>query len=402
MKPKKQVYQVYLDNNATTRVDEKVIKYMNDFFKTDYAVASSQFSHTPGINAKDGVSKARHLISTQINAQTDELIFTSGATEANNLAIKGIALANKDPKKNKIIISKIEDFSIMNSAKSLERSGYTVEYIDVDPEGFINIKQLKSLIDNKTLLVSVIYANHEVGTMQDIKFISNIVHKDGAYLHTNAAAIFMQKPIDVKREGIDLMSISAHKIHGPKGVGALYIKDGVNIEKVTDGGFQEFNFRAGTENVPGIAGFGKAVEIYSEKDVQKVKKSRDYLYKEIISKIDGVQLNGPKDFNRRVPNNLNLSFDYVEGESIVLHLDMRGIAVITGSACFSRALQASHILMAMGFTHERAHSSIRFSLSKYLTKEDMDYTVKNVKEVVEKLRSLSPLVKVHVKSKKGK
>ncbi len=399
MKPKK---QVYLDNNATTRVDEKVIKYMNDFFKTDYAVASSQFSHTPGINAKDGVSKARHLISTQINAKTDELIFTSSATESNNLAIKGVALANKDLKRNKIIISRIEDFSIMNSAKALERSGYTVEYINVDPEGFINIKHLKSLVDNKTLLVSVIYANHEVGTMQDIKSISNIVHKHGAYLHTNAAAVFMQKPIDVKREGIDLMSISAHKIHGPKGVGALYIKDGINIEKVTDGGFQEFNFRAGTENVPGIAGFGKAVEVYSEKDVQKVKKLRDYLYKEIRSKIDGVQLNGPKDFSRRAPNNLNLSFDYVEGESIVLHLDMRGIAVITGSACFSRALQASHILLAMGFTHERAHSSIRFSLSKYLTKEDMDYTVKNVKDVVEKLRSLSPLAKVHVKPKKGK
>ena len=399
MKPKK---QVYLDNNATTQVDEKVIKYIEHFFKTDYAVASSQFSHTPGINAKDGVSKARHLISKQINAKTDELIFTSSATESNNLAIKGVALANKDPKKNKIIISKIEDFSIMNSAKALERSGYTVEYIDVDPEGFINIKHLKSLVDNKTLLVSVIYANHEVGTMQDIKSISNIVHKHGAYLHTNAAAVFMQKPIDVKREGIDLMSISAHKIHGPKGVGALYIKDGINIEKVTDGGFQEFNFRAGTENVPGIAGFGKAVEVYSEKDVQKVKKLRDYLYKEIRSKIDGVQLNGPKDFSRRAPNNLNLSFDYVEGESIVLHLDMRGIAVITGSACFSRALQASHILLAMGFTHERAHSSIRFSLSKYLTKEDMDYTVKNVKDVVEKLRSLSPLAKVHVKPKKGK
>ncbi len=392
---------VYLDNSATTRVDEKVIKLINHFFNTDYAVASSQFSHTPGIKAKDGVSKARYIISQQINAKTDELIFTSGATEANNLALKGTALANKNIQRKKIIISKIEDFSVMNTAKALD-PGYTIEYINVDKEGFVDFDHLKSLIDDETLLVSVIYGNHEVGTIQDIKSISKIVHKHGALLHTNAAAVFMQKPIDVKKEGIDLMSISAHKIHGPKGVGALYIKEGINIEKVVNGGFQEFNFRAGTENVPGIAGFGKAVEIYSKKDLQKVKKLRDYLYKEISSKIDGIQLNGPKDFSRIVPNNLNLSFDYVEGESIVLHLDMRGIAVITSSAYFSRALQASHILLAMGYSHERAHSSIRFSLSKYSTKEDMDHTVKNLKEVVKKLRDLSPLKKVRPKLKKGK
>ena len=383
--------QVYLDNNATTRVDDRVVEYMNHFFKADYAVASSQFSHTPGIKAKDGVSKARYIISTQINAKTDELIFTSGATEANNLAIKGIALGNEDTQRNKIIISKIEDFSVLNAAKALEKSGYIVEYIDVNKEGFIKLDHLRSLIDDKTLLVSVINGSHEVGTIQDIKSISKIAHKHGALLHTNAAAVFMQIPIDVKKDGIDLMSLSAHKIHGPKGVGALYNKKGINVEKIEDGGFQEFNFRAGTENVPGIAGFGKAVEIYSEKDLQKVIKLQDYLFKEITLKMDGVLLNGPKDFSRRIPNNLNVSFDYVEGESIVLHLDMRGIAVITGSACFSRALQASHVLMAMGFTHERAHSSIRFSLSKYLTKEDMDYTVKNVREVVEKLRDLSPL-----------
>ena len=395
------VRQVYLDNNATTKVDDRVIKYMNYFYNIDYAVASSQFSHTPGIKAKDGASKARYIISRQINAKTDEIIFTSGATEANNLALKGVALANKDERRKKIIISKIEDFSVMNSAKALEKSGYIVEYIDVDKEGFINLDNLKSLVDNSTLLVSVIYGNHEVGTIQDIEAISKIVHKHGAYMHTNAAAVFMQKPIDATEEGIDLMSLSAHKTHGPKGVGALYIKKGVSIERIMDGGFQEFNFRAGTENVPGIAGFGKAVEIYSNKDLQKIEKLRDYLYKEITLRIDGVLLNGPKSFNKRIPNNLNVSFDYVEGESIVLHLDMRGIAVITGSACFSRALQASHILMAMGFTHERAHSSIRFSLSKYLTKEDIDYTVKNVKEVVEKLRDLSPLKKFSRKSKQG-
>jgi len=389
-----QLKYVYLDNNASTKVDDRVIEYMNNFYSNDYAVASSQFSHTPGIKAKEAVIKARYVISRQINAQPDEIIFTSGATEANNLAIKGLAKANKDHNKKRIIISSIEDFSVLNSALSLETQGYVIKKVKVDNQGFLNLNHLVSLINRKTLLVSIIYGNHEVGTIQNIKKISQIVHKYGCYLHTNAAAIFMKKPINVKKEGIDLMSLSAHKIHGPKGIGALYIKKGVPIEKIIDGGYQEFNYRAGTENVPGIAGFGKAVEIFSQTDIQKVKKLRDFLYEEISSNIQGIQLNGSKDMKKRLPDNLNVSFDFVEGESIVLHLDMRGIAVITGSACFSRALQASHILLAMGFTHERAHSSIRFSLSKYLTKPDIKYTIKNLKEVVEKLRELSPLVSV--------
>ncbi|MBE0479160.1 aminotransferase class V-fold PLP-dependent enzyme, partial [Candidatus Aerophobetes bacterium] len=204
---------------------------------------------------------------------------------------------------------------------------------------------------------------------------------------------FLQRPVDVAREGIDLMSMTAHKVYGPKGAGALFLRKGVKVEKIMDGGFHEFDLRAGTENVPGIAGFGKAIEIFSEQDLKRTKELRNYLYEEIKSNISGVFLNGASDFNKRIPNNLNLSFEYVEGESVILHLDMRGIAVITGSACFSRMLQASHILMAMGFSHERAHGSIRFSPGKYTTKEDIDYTVKQVKEVVENLRELSPLKK---------
>ncbi|MBU1078048.1 MAG: cysteine desulfurase [Spirochaetes bacterium] len=393
--------RIYLDNNATTKVDDRVIKHMTTFFRNDYAVASSQFSHTPGIKAKNAVSEARHIISQKINSKTDEIIFTSGATEANNLAIKGTAAANKDPKRKKIIISRIEDFSVLNSAKNLERSGYTVQQVNVDNEGFVDMEHLRSLVDEKTLLVSIIYGNHEIGTIQDIKAISKITSEKGALLHSNAAAVFMQKPIDISDEGIDLLSISSHKIHGPKGVGALFVKKETPVKKILDGGFQEFDLRPGTENVPGIAGFGKAVEIFSREDLDTVSGLRALLYKQMRAKIKGIKLNGPEDFSRRIPNNLNLSFDYVEGESIVLHLDMRGIAVITGSACFSRALQASHILMALGFTHERAHSSIRFSLSKYLKETDINYSVKNTKEVVDKLRELSPLKKVEIKHKEG-
>ncbi len=383
--------EVYLDNNATTRVDPKVAEYMHKIFLDDYAVASSQFSHTPGIRAKDAVDKARDIIAREIHAKVDEIIFTSGATESNNLALKGLAFANMNSNRKKIIISKIEHFSVVDTVKKMERFGFKVEMVNIDNEGFIDRDHLKSLLDDQTLVVSVIHANHEVGTVQDIKTIAELVHKQGAYFHTNAAASFLQIPINVEQMGIDLMTITAHKIHGPKGVGALYVKKGIELDKINDGGYQEFNFRGGTENVPGIAGLGKAVEIFSNKDLVKVRELRNYLYEQIKANIKGILLNGASDFNKRIPNNLNVSFDFVEGESVVLHLDMRGIAVITGSACFSRSLHASHILLAMGFTHERAHGSIRFSLSKFLTKQDIDYTVKNVKEVVEKLRSISPL-----------
>jgi len=392
-----QIRRVYLDNNATTRVDEEVVEYMNNFYLDDYAVASSQFSHTPGIRAKEAVENARDVIARKIKAKNDEVVFTSGATESNNLALKGVAFANLNSKRRKIIVSKIEHFSVLDSAKKLEKFGFKVDYVNVDGEGFVDIEHLDSLLDDKTLLVSIIYANHEVGTVQEIKRISEIVHKYGAYLHTDAAVCFLQLPIDVDQEGIDLMSVSGHKIYGPKGVGALFVRKGINIEKIIDGGFHEFNLRAGTENVPDIAGFGKAVQIFSEKELKRVRRLRDYLYEELKSNLEGVLLNGASDFERRIFNNLNVSFEDVEGESVVLHLDMRGIAVITGSACFSRSLQASHILLAMGFSHERAHGSIRFSLSKYLKKEDIDYTVKNVKDVVEKLREISPLSEISKK-----
>jgi cysteine desulfurase len=383
--------KVYLDNNATTRVDDAVVEYMNRFYVEDYAVASSQFSHTPGIKAKEGVEKAREIISNKLNAGNNKIVFTSGSEEANNIALKGTALANRESGRNGIIVSKIEHFSVLDSAKSLGKQGFNVDFIDVDGEGFVDIDHLKSLVNDKTLLVSIIHGNHEIGTVQDLAAVSEVARKTGAYFHTDASFSFLQVPVDVEAAGIDLLSVSADKVYGPKGTGALYVSDRTKISKINDGGYQEFNLRGGIENVPGIAGFGKACDVYSQKDVERIASLRDYLYDRLKAEIDGVLLNGSSDFSRRLANNLNVSFDFVEGESVVLHLDMRGIAVITGSACFSRALQASHVLLAMGFSHERAHGSIRFSPGKFTTKEDTDYTVGHVKEVVTKLRELSPL-----------
>jgi len=282
-----QIRRVYLDNNATTKDDDEVIKYMNNLYLNNYAIASSQFSHTPGIKAKEAVENARSIIAQKINAKTDEVIFTSGATESNNLALEGVAFANINSDRKKIVISKIEHFSVLHSARTLEKFGFKEEYVNVDSEGFVNIEHLKSLIDDKTLLVSIIYANHEVGTVQDIKAISDIVHKYGAYLHTDAVVAFLQIPIDVVNYGTDLMSITAHKIYGPKGVGALFVKKGVNIEKIMDGGFNEFNLRAGTENVPGIAGFGKAVEVFPRDHLKRVGELRDYLCRGAEGKVNG-------------------------------------------------------------------------------------------------------------------
>lgn len=382
---------IYLDNNATTKTDEKVVDFMNKFYLETFAVASSQFSHSAGIVAKDGVENARSIIAKSINAKEEEIVFTSGETESNNIAIRGVAKANKNMAKNKIIISSTEHFSVVHTAKDLEHDGYSVVEIKSDSEGFIDLNHLESEMGDDVLLVSVQIGNHETGNIQDIKAISKIVKKYSALLHTNATYSYLQTKTDVTELNIDLMTIEADKIYGPKGVGAIFVKKGTPIKKIFEGGFQESNLRPGTENVPGIAGFGKAVEIFDEKINETVANLRNTLYEKINENITRVLVNGPSDFTKRLPNNLNVSFELIEGESVVLHLDMKGIAVITGSACFSRSLQASHILMAMGFSHERAHGSIRFSPGKYNTIEEMIYTAEQTKIVVEKLRELSPL-----------
>jgi cysteine desulfurase len=384
---------VYLDNNAATQVDERVVGYMNEFHLEQYAVASSQFSHSPGIKAKEAVEQAREAVAKKVGSNHDNIVFTSGETESNNLALKGLANGNKEKKRNRIVISRIEHFSILHTAENLNRQGYELQFADVDNEGFVDMEKLESLIDERTLFVSIIHGNHEVGTVQDLAAISKLAHRHGAYFHTDASYSFCQVPVDVEQYGIDLLTVDANKVHGPKGTGALYVRQKTPLVKLFDGGYQEYNMRPGTENVPGIAGFGKAVELWKEEDTIRVKALRDNLCAKLEKGVEGTILNGPREFSRRIPNNLNVSFNYVEGESVVLHLDMRGIAVITGSACFSRALQASHVLLAMGFSHERAHGSIRFSPSRYTREEDVDYTYDNVKEVVERLRELSPIIK---------
>lgn len=382
--------RVYLDNAATTRVDSQVFEVMKPYFLEKYGVASSEFGHTQGIEAKDALENSRAVIAKRLSAQPGEIVFTSGGTESNNLAIKGIAYALKN-KGNRIVTSKIEHHSAINACRALEKKGFEIVYLDVDREGFVNLEQLEGMINSKTILVSIQQANQEIGTIQELDKIGDICRRKGIIFHTDAAQSFTKVPLSVKNLNVDLISITAHKIHGPKGIGALYIKKGTKIEKMIEGGFNEFNLRAGTENIPGAVGFSKAVEIANEEQIEYVRKLRHKLIKGILSKISHCQLNG--SLEKRLPDNANISFHFAEGESILLHLDMKGIAVTTGSACFSRSLEPSHVLMAMGFTHELAHGSVRYSLSKFNTKEEIDYTIEATAEVVESLRKISPLGK---------
>ena len=382
--------RVYLDNAATTRVDPQVLEVMKPYFLEKYGVASSEFGHTPGIEAKDAMENSREIIAKRLGAQPEEIVFTSGGTESNNLAIRGIAYALKK-KGNQVITSKIEHHSVINTCKALEKEDFEVFYLNVNREGFVNLKQLEDIINSKTILVSIQQANQEVGTIQQLDKIGQLCKKKGVIFHTDAAQSFTKVPLDVKDLNLDLVSVTAHKIHGPKGIGALYIKKGTKIQKMIEGGFNEFNLRAGTENIPGSVGFSRAVEIADEKQMEYVRKLRDRLIKGILSRVSSSQLNGSPE--RRLPDNVNISFHFVEGESILLHLDMKGIAVTTGSACFSRSLEPSHVLMAMGFTHELAHGSVRYSISKFNTEEEIDYTIEATNEVVESLRKISPLGK---------
>ena len=384
--------KVYLDNAASTKVDDRVLEAMIPYFREFYAVPSSEFSHSPGIQIKEAIENARESIAKKIGAQAEEIIFTSGGTESNNIAIKGGAYGQIDNGKH-IVISAIEHRSVLESAKRLAKEGFELTVVGVDEEGFIKINELKKAIRKDTVLVSMQFVNHEVGTIQNIKEMVNMVKSINPKIifHTDAAYATGWIDLNVKDLGVDLLTLTAHKMHGPKGVGALYIKKGVKITKFIDGGFSEFNLRGGTPNVPGIVGFAKAFEILSKDTIEYVKGLRDKFYEKALNEIEEVRLNGARDFEKRHPNNLNLSFKYVEGESVVLYLDMKGISVITGSACFSRTLEPSYILMAMGYSHEDAHGSVRFTFSKFNTPEEIDYTINVLKNVIDTLRRLSPL-----------
>ncbi len=381
---------IYLDNAATTKTDPAVVEAMIPYFTETYAVASSQFSHTPGILAREALDRAREIIGRKLNASPEEIVFTSGGTEANNLALKGTAFAHRS-KKNHIICSKIEHNSVLHSCRWLGKEGFDVTYIDVDKEGFVDIDQLRKTITNRTFLVSIQHGNQEVGTIQPVEEIGKICKERGILFHTDAALSFTQLDIDVNQINADLVTLSAHKIHGPKGIGALYVRKGTPLKKLIHGGYHEFDLRAGTENVAGAVGFGRAVELFKPEQVSFIKSLQKILLEKLTKEIDGVEINGPENLEKRLPSNVNVSFSRIEGESVVLHLDMKGIAVITGSACFSRSLEPSYVMMAMGFSHERAHGSIRFTFSRFNKLEEVDHVVESCKEVVESLRKISPL-----------
>lgn len=378
----------YLDNAAATRMDERVLEAMNPYFFDVYAVATSEFGYSLGIEAKEALDAARGTIAAELHGAREEVIFTSGSTESSNLALKGVARAKK---KGHIIVSKIEDFPVLNSAKTLEKEGFTVTYADVDETGVVDVDSLDESVTDETILVSIQHANQEIGTIQDIETIGKICKEHGVLFHTDATHTFTRVPLDVRRVPVDFVTVSAHTIHGPKGIGGLYIRKGAPISKVIDGGFQESNMRGGLENIPGAVGFAKAVELVTPEENAQLKKMRDRLIDRLLSEVPDTILNGHRE--QRVPHNANVTFHYVEGESITLHLDMRGFAVSTGSACFSRSLEASHVIMGIGGNHERAHGSVRFTFGRYNTMDEVDAAVEAVADVVESLRKISPLGK---------
>ena len=382
--------KVYLDNGATTMVPEKVVKRMQPYFTTIYGNPSSL--HQMGQEAKRAMEEARHVIAKKIGANTSEIVFVASGSESDNLAIKGTAYAQE--KKNHIITTKIEHHAVERSCGTLEKQGYNVTWLNVDREGFIDLKELEKAITPKTLLVSIIHANNEIGTIQDIDAISKICKKHDILLHLDAMQSFTKIPITVKKQGIDLLSFSAHKIHGPKGIGALYVREGVKIQKLIDGGNHEHKLRAGTENVPYIVGFAEAVKLSSDKDIQKITKLRDRLIQGILKNIPNTHVNGyyeKEDYRKRLCFNANIRFDAIEGESLGMLLDSDNIFTSTGSACSSKSLDPSHVLVAIRLDKEHANGSIRFTLSRYTTEQEIDYTIEKIKKHTEKLRNISPL-----------
>jgi cysteine desulfurase len=380
--------RVYVDYAATTPLDPRVLEAMKPYFTDVYGNASS--INTFGLEARRGLEEARKTVAGLMNSEFRELIFTGSATEANNLALKGFAL-KEDKEKTHIAISTIEHDCVLNSAKWLEKQGFKVTYVPVDRYGLLDLGELEKALGSGANLVSIIHANNEIGTIQPIADIGKLCHEYGAYFHTDAAQSFGKIPIDVKAMNIDLMTVNAHKLYGPKGVGALYIRKGIRIEPILHGGGHEFGLRSSTENIPGIIGFAKAVELRREEmesEAQRLTKLRDRLIKGVLE-IEEAYLNGHP--TKRLPNIANFRFSYIEGESLVLRLDAEGIAASTGSACSSRSLEPSHVLLAIGLKPEEAHGSLRLSLGKYNTEEDVDYILKALPRTVEKLREISPL-----------
>ncbi|MBN1923204.1 MAG: cysteine desulfurase [Nanoarchaeota archaeon] len=376
--------RIYMDNGATTKVDERVVKTMIPYFEKEYGNASSL--HDFGKAARKAVEDSRKLIAAKIGAVPEELIFTSGGTESDNMALIGAAAANKK-KGNHVISTNFEHPAIMNTLKYLKTLGFEVTYLKVDAEGLISLEELRDSITEKTILVSIMHANNEAGTIQPIKEIGKITKDRGVLFHTDAVQSFTKIPINVNKFNIDLMSLSAHKIHGPKGVGALFIRKGIDINPLMFGGKHEFRHRPGTENVPGIVGFAKAVEISNESDVKRMTKIRDYMISEIL-KIPNSLLNGSRI--KRNCNNINVAFKGIEGESILELLNEKGIAVSTGSACASKNLEPSHVLKALKLPDLYIQGAIRLTISRYTTMKEAEYVLKTLKSIVKRLTEMSP------------
>jgi len=381
--------RIYLDNAATTPVAQEVVKAMLPYFSENFGNASS--IHKEGQDARRAIEDSRRSIAGFINARADEIIFTGSGTESNNTVIKGVALSELGKEKNHIITSKIEHHAVLEPCEFLEKKGFKVTYVPVDNEGLVNVKDIEKSITPRTLLVSIMHANNEIGTIQPIEEIGKICKRKNVLFHTDAVQSFGKLPIDAKRTNIDFLSASAHKIYGPKGVGLLYIRKGIQLEPLLHGGGHEFGLRSSTENTAGIVGFAKAVEICQREikpEAKRLTALRDYLIKEML-KIPNTKLNGHA--TRRLYNNSNFSFFGIEGESLIMHLDMQGIAGSTGSACSTKSLKPSHVLTAIGLPHVQAHGSLRLTLGRSSTKEEIDYTIKTVREIVENLRKISPI-----------
>lgn len=379
----------YFDNSATTRTDEEVLKVMLPYFAESYGNPSSIYKI--GRENRKAVENSREIIANVLNCEAKEIYFTCGGSESDNTAIRGIAYSYKD-KGNHIITSKIEHPAVLETCKQLEKEGFEVTYLGVDEAGVINLEELKKEIRPTTTLITIMFANNEIGTIEPIKEIGKIAKENNIIFHTDAVQAVGNLKIDVKELNVDALSMSGHKFYGPKGIGALYINKKVKFQKFMQGGHQERNKRAGTENVAGIVGMGKAIEIaYRELEEhnEKIKELRDYYEEQIKEKIPYIKINGA--INNRLPGNSNISFRFIEGEGILLNLDSKGICASSGSACTSGSLDPSHVLLAIGLPHEIAHGSLRISIGKYNTKKEVDYLVENLTEIVKRLREMSPL-----------
>lgn len=383
------VVRIYMDHGATTRPDPEVVNAMLPFFNELYGNASSL--HTFGQEAAQALISSRKTVADFLGAEPEEIIFTSGGTESDNLALKGIAYLKKNKGKH-IITSVIEHPAILNTCKYLDDIGYKITYVPVDDQGLVDPADVEDAVTDNTILISIMHANNEIGTIQPIKEISAIAHEHGVLVHTDAVQSVGKMPVNMDDLGVDMLSISAHKIYGPKGVGALYVRKGTRLLGLSQGGSHEMKKRAGTENIPGIVGMAKAVELAEQRlegDTKYLENLRDTIIRKILDSIPESYLNGHP--TKRLCNNVHVRFSYVEGESLLMMLDMKGVAVSTGSACSSKSLEPSHVLAALGIIPEKIHGNLRITLGHENTMDEVDYVVENLIDIVKKLRAMSPI-----------